>query len=275
MSKENVKDSKIGSAQLPRRTIHFAPANSFPAQSYNKLFALLKPDFEINFLELHAHNEQFPVTDGWQFLAAELKTEIKKRSAQPVIGIGHSLGGILHFLVAVENPELYRAIVLLDAPLTSRLSGAVLKNIKRFGLMDKFSPAKIAVRRRREWRSKQAAVEHFKRKFNLFDPEIISDYVEYGTASDEDGAVRLLFKPEVEAAIYRTIPDDYQNHIGKLRIPAFYIGGTKSREAQLARLGFMRRNFPFEFHSLAGSHHFPFEHPVETTDLLRKILSNI
>lgn len=262
-------------SQPPRRIIHFAPANSFPAQSYNKLFALLKPDFEISFLELHAHNSKFPVTDGWKYLAAELKIEIENSHAQPVIGVGHSLGGILHFLVAVENPELYAAIVLLDAPLTSRMSGAVLKNIKRFGLMDKLSPAKIAVRRRREWPSKQAAVEHFKRKFNLFDRKMIADYVECGTINNGNDAIKLLFEPEIEAAIYRTIPDDYQNYIGRLRVPAFYIGGTKSREARLARLGFMRRNFPFKFHFLDGSHHFPFENPFATANLLRKILSDI
>ncbi|MEP6923381.1 MAG: alpha/beta hydrolase [Pyrinomonadaceae bacterium] len=258
-----------------RQTIHFAPANSFPARSYDKLFALLKPDFDVGFLKLHAHNPQFPVTNNWKYLAEELKTEIKSRYAHPVIGVGHSLGGILHFLVAVENPELYSQIILLDAPLTSRLSGAVLKNLKRFGLMNKFSPSKIAVRRRREWQSKQAAVEHFERKFRFFDKDIIRDYVEHGTTKNMDGSVQLLFKPEIEAAIYRTIPDDYTHFRGKLRVPAFYIGGTRSREAWLARLGFMRRNFPFKFYFIEGSHHFPFESPAETVRVIRRAIQEL
>ena len=135
-----------------RQTIHFAPANSFPARSYNKLFKLLEPDFEVGFLDLHGHNPAFPVTNGWRFLAEELKTTVESRYREPVIGVGHSLGGVLHFLAAVENPHLYKAIVLLDSPLTSRLSGAFLKNFKRFNLMDKLSPSKIAVKRRRDRR---------------------------------------------------------------------------------------------------------------------------
>src|SRR4028119_714162 len=106
-----------------KEIIHFAHANGFPAKTYNKLFASLAADYEINYLELHAHNPNFPVTDNWEFLAEELNEAIEKRRTTNVIGVGHSLGGILHFLVAVNNPELYKAIVLLDAPLISRLSG--------------------------------------------------------------------------------------------------------------------------------------------------------
>lgn len=257
---------------MTRPIIHFAPANSFPARSYDKLFALLAPDFEIGYLDLHAHNPQFPVTDGWQFLARELETEIRRCYSAPVIGVGHSLGGILHFLAAVENPELYRAIVLLDAPLTSRLSGALLRNIKRFGLIDNFAPSKIALKRRREWQSKIDADKHFKRKFDNFDREMIGDYVEHGTTLNKNGGVELLFKPEIEAHIYRTIPDDYNPFRNRLRVPAVYIGGTHSREAKIARLGYMRRCFPFHFDFVEGSHHFPFEQPVETA---RRISQNI
>lgn len=260
---------------MQHSTIHLAPANSFPARAYDKLFALLKPDFEIGFLELHAHNPRFPVTNGWRFLAEELKTEIENHYAEKIIGIGHSFGGILHFLVAAENPELYKAIVLLDAPLTSRLSGAFLRNFKRFGLMDKLSPSKIAVKRRREWESKQAALEHFERKFRRFDKEMVRDYVEHGTIKNERGKFELRFKPEIEAAIYHTIPDDYTSWRGKLRVPAAYIGGTKSKEARLARLGFMRRNFPFKFHFIEGTHHFPFERPCKTAETIRHVLQSL
>lgn len=88
--------------------IHFAHANGFPAKTYNKLFSFLAEDFEIGFIERHGHNPKFPVSDNWSFLKDELKEEIQKNYKQPIIGVGHSLGGILHLLVAVENPELYK-----------------------------------------------------------------------------------------------------------------------------------------------------------------------
>jgi surfactin synthase thioesterase subunit len=90
---------------MPKETIHFAHANGFPAKTYNKLFSNLEDEFNINYLERHAHNPKFPVTDGWDRLRDELREEIEKRYTEKIIGVGHSLGGILHFLVAVEKPD--------------------------------------------------------------------------------------------------------------------------------------------------------------------------
>ena len=51
---------------MSKEIIHFAHANGFPAKTYTKLFSFLEAKFEINYLERHAHNPIFPVTDGWQ-----------------------------------------------------------------------------------------------------------------------------------------------------------------------------------------------------------------
>ncbi len=67
---------------MTKETIHFAHANGFPARTYNRLFSFLEADFEINYLERHAHNPKFPVTDGWERLRDELREEIEKRYTQ-------------------------------------------------------------------------------------------------------------------------------------------------------------------------------------------------
>ncbi len=261
---------------MSREIIHFAHANGFPAQTYNKLFSFLKDDFEIGFLERHAHNPKFPVTDGWHRLADELREEIIKRYEKPIIGIGHSLGGILQFLVAVENPELYKAIILLDAPIISRLSSLGIKFLKLTKKMDKSPLVKTTQFRRASWKTRSEAFEHFKKKgkFAAFDEDVLRDYTEYGIVGGKDH-VGLFFKPSIEAKIYQTLPDYLPKLRGKLQIPAFYIGGTSSREAQMARLGFMRKNFPFKFQFIEGSHLFPFEKPEETAGAISKICRNL
>lgn len=261
---------------MSKEIIHFAHANGFPAQTYNKLFSYLADDYEINYLERHAHNPKFPVTDGWKFLAAELAEEIKKNYRRKIIGVGHSLGGILHFLAAVENPELYKAIVLLDAPLISRLSGTGLKVLKRTKLIDKFSPSRATRFRRTKWSSKSEAFHHFrqKEKFRFFDKDVLRDYIEHGTTQEDAENIKLLFEPRVEAEIYRTIPDNFVKFRGKLTVPIIYIGGTMSREARLARLGSMRKHFPADFHFIEGTHLFPFEKPAETAQLIKTALSD-
>ena len=262
---------------MSKEIIHFAHANGFPARTYSKLFSYLAGDYEINYPERLAHDPEYPVTDSWDRLAEELKADIKRRyrPGRKIIGVGHSLGGILHFLVAVENPQIYSALVLLDAPLISRLSGSGIRLLKRARLMDKFSPSRTARLRRSHWKTKAEAFEHFRRKekFSSFDRDVLRDYIEHGMIANGD-KVKLLFEPRIEAAIYRTIPHDFAKYRGKLTVPAAYIGGTRSVEARLARLGFMRKHFPVDFYSIEGSHLFPFEKPEETAQMIKTALSN-
>lgn len=249
------------------KTIHFAHANGFPAGTYLKLFSFLKPSFNIRYIERHGHESEYPVTDGWKRLKDELRDAIIKDFTRPVTGVGHSLGGILHLLVSVENPELYERVILLDAPIISRLSSGGIRVLKTLRLMDRFSPSSMTKTRRNFWKTKEAALEHFraKAKFAAFDADVLRDYIEYGTTQTPEGFC-LSFDPHIEAAIYRTIPHTLPLLKGKLTVPTSYIGGTNSREAKLAGLGFMQSKFPIQFRFIEGSHLFPFENPKECAE---------
>jgi hypothetical protein len=85
---------------MTAKTIHFAYDNSSPSKTYNRLFSHLAV-YQINYLERHAHNPRFTITEGWTFLKDELRKEIERLSDQSVIGVCYSLRGILHFLVTV------------------------------------------------------------------------------------------------------------------------------------------------------------------------------
>lgn len=252
--------------------IQFAHANGFPARTYSKLFSYLENDFEINFIERHGHNPQFLVSDSWEFLAKELQIEIENRyKGEPIIGIGHSLGGILHFLVASEHPRLYSQIILLDAPILSRFSSFALKNLKSLNMIDRFSPAKITRFRRNLWKNQEEAVEHFRQKpkFAAFDEDVLRDYVKHGTVECEKG-IELFFKPSIEAKIYQTIPHNLPK-IGKtFDLPINYIGGTNSLEAKLAGFKSMKKRFNIKFDFIEGSHLFPFENPKATAVAIQK-----
>ncbi len=262
---------------MNKQTIHFAHANGFPAKSYSKLFSYLEDEFQVNYLALHAHNPKFPINDGWTRLRDELREELEKRySGEKIIGVGHSLGGVLHFLLAVENPELYKAIVLLDAPVISRLSSFGLWSLKKLKMLDRMSLPRSTKFRRAFWESKDAAFEHFrqKEKFAGFDADVLRDYVEHGTIETETG-VKLVFAPKTESNIYLTIPDNLPSHRGKLKVPAAYIGGTKSNEGKFARLGYMKKKFPIDFYTVEGTHLFPFEEPLKTAETTKKALHRL
>ena len=74
--------------------IFFAHANGFPSATYGKLFAGLAPDYAVEHLTLHGHDPRFPVGNNWQALVEELLHHLQAR-AEPVWGVGHSLGGLV------------------------------------------------------------------------------------------------------------------------------------------------------------------------------------
>lgn len=257
-----------------KQKIHFAHANGFPAKTYSKIFSYLEDEFDIAYIERHGHNPDFPVTDNWNKLQQELSADIENSGDEPVIGIGHSLGGILHLLAAAEKPTLYESIVLLDAPIISRSSSLGLRILKKLNLMETRTPSQVTKMRRSVWKDETAAIEHFqtKPKFKAFDKDVLRDYIRHGTQPCEKG-IRLIFKPSIEADIYETIPVDLPKLRGRLKLPISYIGGSESREARLANLGFMKKHFSVNFFFIEGSHLFPFEKPKKTAEFIKKAIT--
>jgi pimeloyl-ACP methyl ester carboxylesterase len=251
--------------------LHFAHANGFPGACYRKLFSLLSADFDVGYLPAAGHDPRFPVTDGWPHLVEELIAFIAATQRAPVLGIGHSLGGYLTLMAAVQRPELFRAVILLDAPILGRFQGSALQFAKRIGLVDRVTPAGSTRNRRSSWPSAEAALEHFRRKalFQRFDPDCLLDYVRHGMVSTE-GGVGLVFDPDIEYRIYRTIPHHMTDIARELRVPAGFIRGRDSTVVKHAGLGATRR--AMRVAQVDGGHLFPFEVPWDAAQGIRSMV---
>src|SRR2546427_3512629 len=186
--------------------LHFSHANGFPAACYRKMFSYLEPAFEIGAINTIGHDPRHPVTDSWPHLVAEL-IERLERYREPVLGVGHSLGGYLTALAALRRPALFRAIILLDSLILGRWRGTVFKMVKRFGLADRVTPAGMTRDRRAEGASSDEAYAHLrsKRTFRSFNAECLRDYVTLGMQPAAGGG-RPLFDPAIEDRIHRTVP---------------------------------------------------------------------
>jgi pimeloyl-ACP methyl ester carboxylesterase len=211
-----------------------------------------------------------PPTEGWPHLVEQWIESIK----EPVCGVGHSLGGYLNYLAAVRRPELFRAIVLLDAPIIGPFRGSMLGATKRLGIVDRVTPAGATRDRRSTWSSREEAKAHFRsrRLFKNFTDEALDDYVRHGLI-EEEGRLRLKIDPLVEYQIYRTIPHDMMRHLGSLRVPAAFIGGADSDVVRRVRLAGMRPKFSFR--KVPGGHLFPFEHPREAARSIAQALEEL
>jgi pimeloyl-ACP methyl ester carboxylesterase len=261
---------------MTKSLLHFTHGNSFPAGVYSRYLDGLRDNFDVRSTDMVGHDTAFPVSNGWPNLAAELIAKLERYPA-PAILVGHSLGGILSMMVARQRPELVRCVVMLDSPVIAGWRALVLRFAKSYHWFDNLSPAATALRRRTVWPSVDAAHEHFiaKPMFAAWAPGVLSDYLEHGLVPHPDG-VRLRFSNEVEAAIYRSLPD----HLGEMMrapfpTPVGFIGGTESVEMRHAGLDATRRLVGSHFKMMAGSHLFPMESPARAAQLTREMIGEL
>ena len=259
---------------MSRDALHFSHANGFPAACYRKFFSYLEPDFRIGSINCIGHDPAYPVTDGWPHLVAQLIDHLSAHGRAPVVGVGHSLGGYLTFMAAVQRPELFKCIVLLDAPIIGYFQGTAFGMLKRLGLADRITPARATRERRRDWPSVEDMVAHFRRRkiFRHFDPDCLRDYATLGTERVA-GGVRLLFDPEIEYSIYRSMPHDLVYYCSRLKVPGGFIGGRHSNVLRQVGLAHTRRSFRVK--RIEGGHLFPLERPQAAAEAVRQLAAEL
>ncbi len=257
--------------------LHFSHANSYPANTYRVFFKHLRHHYDVQALDLHAHNPRYPVDNGWHGLARELRDELIARYDQPVILVGHSLGGILSLMVAKARPDLVRCVVLLDSPVVAGWRAWILRIAKAIGRDDQFSPAKFSARRRTLWSDMQTAYRHYADKpiFARWEPGVLNDYVEHGLVPHPQG-VTLRFTRETETAVYRTLP----HHVGRLvrrnfPVPVGFIGGMESAECRQAGMAATRNLVGRHIRLLPGGHLFPMESPALAAHAVHDMIASL
>ncbi|MCU6435434.1 alpha/beta hydrolase [Undibacterium sp. Jales W-56] len=259
--------------------VHFAHANSFPAGTYRVFFDFLRPHYDIQALPLHGHNPAYPVTDGWPHLVQELIDTLTARYQEPVILLGHSLGGILSMMVAKARPDLVRCVVTLDSPLVGGWRAMMLRWFKFIGLDKKFSPARFSEKRRNQWNDAEEAYRHFasKEMFAIWPPEVLRDYIQAGIKANESGeGVTLRFTREIETAIYSTLPDGLGYLARKgLKVPIGFVGGTESVECRQAGLAATRKLVGENFVQIVAGHLLPMEVPEQAAAATHAMIQSL
>lgn len=240
------------------------------------MLAPLRERYRVGWIEAIGTDPRYPPTEGWPRLVEQLIDALEREyGGEPVCAVGHSLGAYLSFLSAVRRPELFRAIVLLDAPVIGAFKGRALGAVKRLGMVDRFTPAGMTRERRSVWATREEAKAHFRPKklFRNFTDECLEHYVRFGLAG-APGRFRLLIDPEIEYRIYRTIPHGMGRHLRSLKVPAGFVGGEDSDVLRRVGLGAMRGP-RFAKLRVPGGHLFPFEHPLVAAATVEELLGRL
>lgn len=257
-----------------KEILHFAHGNGFPSPCYQQMLMHLRPRFDCYYIDKVGHTDEFPVSDNWHHLVDEVIASITQQVSEPVIAVGHSLGGVLSLLAAIMEPSLFKAVILLDSPLIGRLKSSVVHVSKKMGLIDRVTPAFQTRARRTKWPSREAVLSYLKRRqlFQTFTEACLNDYIDYGLQKEGDGGYSLRFDPFVEYQIYRTIPHILYKYEGKLQVPAGVIYGNESNVVDKLDLGYMKKQFGIVNFKTIGTHMFPMEYPEATATLIMSVV---
>ncbi len=258
-----------------RDLVHFVHGNGFPSPCYRQLFQQLNQNVDCCYIDKVGHSEKFPVTDNWHGLVDEVIYSIKTQSSKPVIGLGHSLGGILSLLAAILEPNLFKQVILLDSPLIGRIKSNVIKFSKAFGMIDWLTPALRTKDRRKHWHNREQVLAYLKSRelFKTFTDLCLNDYIDYGMQNTKEG-YSLRFDPSIEYQIYRTIPHILAKYEGKLSVPTVLIYGDKSNIVDRLDLSYMKKKYDINSVEIKGTHMFPMEDPETTAKLILDVINN-
>jgi pimeloyl-ACP methyl ester carboxylesterase len=220
-------DDFSGSGQA----LHFAHANAYPPGCYRQLLGSLAINYRVTAIHFRPLWSESPPEEmsSWGTLAEDLVRFFNQEGMRGVIGVGHSLGGVATAKAALIQPDLFRALILIEPVFLSPAVMQKLAAISSNGDLLALPLVKTALKRRDQWDSRQEAFAHFRQKsvFDRLTDEALWDYVKYGLTND-NGSLHLTYRPAWEAHIYALQVNDMWDSIPKISQPTLALRGSET-----------------------------------------------
>lgn len=258
--------------------LHFAHANGFPPGTYRKLITDLSQNHHVvSMAGRPLWRESTPtVLHDWSLFADDLRTELDRRSLRGVIGVGHSLGGVISLLAAAADPGIFSAVVAVDPLILTGVHSAFWGAVKKIGMAERIRLVRGARRRRDVWDDRDQARTNYGRKsvFAGWDPEVLDDYLEAGLVEQPGGGERLRYPREWEARIFAAAPHNLWRQLKKVTVPTLFVQGEHTDTfVDAARIRVEREVPGARTVVVPGSSHFlPMECPRELARVIDNFL---
>ncbi len=278
---ENISHFNYGGEGAP---LHFLHANGYPPECYQPLFELLKTQYHVFGMKLRPLWPDSKIEDikDWHIFSDDLLRFLTTGGQGPVIGVGHSIGGIVTLRAAMRDPGKFRALILLD-PVLFPPSRLIAWNIARAtGFGEKAHPLVAGARRRRRiFKDLESAFHGYRSRsvFRYMSDENLRIYIEGITQPNEDGSFELAYSPEWEAHIYLTGLRDFDLWRGlpRLEVPTLIIRGAETDTFLEKSEKLVKQKQPkVKIEALERSTHIlPLEYPEKVFDLMQSFLKEV
>ncbi len=258
------------------------PANGFPPATYRPFLDMLGTHLTLACLPprgLWPGVGPPTVLEGsWTELANDLLEGCECHAMNHFIGIGHSFGAIAMILAALQQPERFAGLVLLDptlppAPGSRAPAMTARAQHQRSALVEK------ALKRRNHFSSSQDAYRYFREKelFADWSDTAVAYYAHGVLGPNSDGSGHhLAWSPVWEAYYYRSFSNEIWSQLPSLdpTIPLLVLAGDTSAVFPSDRARLISKLLPHGTHvSISGyGHLFPHAAPEPTTRLIRRWL---
>ena len=264
-------------------TLVFLHANGFHGGVYRQLLGPLAGEVRILAPDLRGHGRTALPADpaaltGWGTYRDDVLALLDAREPGPVWMAGHSLGGVVSTLLAVEAPERVRGLVLVDPVFLPRWVIGLARALDVVDLGWRLGPGPAALRRRDGWPERAAARVHYHGRgmFRGWPEGWLDDYLEGGLTDRDDGTVGLACTPPWESRSFATVPRDVWRIVQEIRCPTTLVYGTRSDTFRRASARLAPRRIPgVRMVPVADATHFvPMERPEVVREEIVRMLSS-
>jgi len=285
----------INSQVLSRigRPFLFIHANGYPPETYRSFLTHFLDKYQVITLSLRPFlPDSDPINlkdwrdfrdDYLDFIDDQVSKKRFGRSKTidpQVIGVGHSVGAMTNLMAAIERPNLFKALVLIEPVLFPRWRGILMRVLAPYNLMRKIHPLiRATLKRKINFPSQELMLKNYRKKqiFQKLSDDVLRDYVSGLAKDNPDGTATLKYSPEWEARIYETggLTDAYVwKNLPGIPCPVLVLRGEDSGTLKPQVVQMMIKKLPNgQSHTEPESGHLlPLEIPDRAANLVAEYL---
>ncbi len=267
--------SYVDTGQKTENTILFLHANGFAISCYEYFIKEYSKNHRVVAVDLWGHgNSSIYSTDfkNWNIFREQVLFICEFLNIQNIIGIGHSLGGVVLIKLSYKKPNLFKKLILVAPAVIG------IKNILFTKIFPNKHPMIKSVKKRKTRFKNQEELKKYYLKFPSYknwDSKIFSDFIK-GQFHQKDGFYHPNSILENEVQIFKTgsLANLLEGYFNKIPIHIITIKKDLATPSLWATL-FSQKTKGSLIIRNEINHLFMFENPKETQEDINTLLNKI